>query len=535
MRKSLSNLFLFTTICVVLVSCANRGNPSGGLKDVTPPKITKSIPDNYTTNFTGTQIKIYFDEYIKIQNLQKQLIISPPMETTPEVTPLGTASKYITIKIFDTLQPNTTYAFNFGNSIVDNNEENPFPYYKYVFSTGAYIDSLQVKGTVVDALKTKPDEYISVRLYEVDSTFNDSIVYNKLPKYVTNTLDTTATFSIENIKAGKYMMIALKDENQDNKFQQKSDKIGFHKSYINVPTDTLYTIKIFKEEDDFQIIRPRLMSGEKIAFGFQGDYKNTQIKILSNVPDDFKYRVTKDAEKDSLYYWYTPRLADVDTLQFNVLHGNYNEDFTVKIGEQKRDSLELNSTPRGTILFTENLKIRANVPFETIDERKITILDKDSTAVNFTSELDSIANVLNIKFDKKEDESYAIQVLPDAFVDFFGDKNDTLNYKLNTKTFSDYGDVRVTLRNAIYPVIIQLTDDKGDVKVESYSTKSEPIDFRHLPPAKYYLRVIFDSNKNGKYDPGNYLKKTQAERVSFFPEVIDARAGWDWPTEFILD
>jgi uncharacterized protein (DUF2141 family) len=457
------------------------------------------------------------------------------METTPEVTPLGTASKYITIKIFDTLQPNTTYAFNFGNSIVDNNEENPFSFYKYVFSTGNYIDSLQVKGAILDALKAKPDESISVRLYEIDSSFNDSIVYQKLPKYVTSTLDSTATFSIENIKAGTYMLVALKDENQDNKFQQKTDKIGYYKNYISVPTDSAYTIKIFKEEDDFKIIRPRLMSGEKIAFGYQGDYKKTKIKMLSNVPDDYKYRITKDAETDSLFYWYSPRLKDVDSLLFNVQNANYNEDFTVKISEQKRDSLELISSPRGTILFSEDFKITGNVPFEMIDEQKIQILDKDSTAVTYTTVLDSLENTLYFKFDKKEDNAYAIQVLPEAFIDFFGDKNDTLNYKVSTKTHADYGDVRVTLKNAKYPVIVELTDDKGEVKMSYYSTKPEPIDFRHLSPAKYYLRVIFDTNKNGKYDSGNYLKKIQPERVSFYPDVIDARAGWDWPTEFILD
>src|SRR5690606_24427637 len=120
-------------------NCANRGTPSGGEKDMVPPKILRSLPENYSTNFNATEVKIYFDEYIKIKNLQKQLIVSPPMDPAPDIMPMGNASKYITIKINDTLRPNTTYSFNFGQSIVDNNEENPFPYFKYVFSTGSYI------------------------------------------------------------------------------------------------------------------------------------------------------------------------------------------------------------------------------------------------------------------------------------------------------------------------------------------------------------------------------------------------------------
>ena len=179
MHKTLSNFIFIIIICFLLANCANRGTPGGGDKDITPPNITRSIPDNFSTNFTGNEIKIYFDEYIKIKDLQKQLIISPPMDPAPEVTPLGSASKYITIKIYDTLATNTTYAFNFGNSIVDNNEENPFSYFRYVFSTGDYIDSLTVKGHVIDALKRNPDNFISVALYEVDSMFTDSIIYKE--------------------------------------------------------------------------------------------------------------------------------------------------------------------------------------------------------------------------------------------------------------------------------------------------------------------------------------------------------------------
>jgi len=118
MRKKLSNFIFIVAVCAFLINCANRGMPKGGEKDTEPPKILKSTPENYSTNFKGKEIEIYFDEYIKLKNLQKQLIISPPMKTQPEILPLGSASKRITIKIFDTLQPNMTYAFNFGQVLL---------------------------------------------------------------------------------------------------------------------------------------------------------------------------------------------------------------------------------------------------------------------------------------------------------------------------------------------------------------------------------------------------------------------------------
>jgi len=533
MRNKLSNLFFILTLGLIIISCANRGNPSGGPKDVTPPKIVKSTPKNYTTNFNGKEIKIYFDEYVKIKNLSKQLIISPPMDPAPEVTPLGTASKYITIKINDTLSENTTYAFNFGNSIVDNNEENPYSYYKFIFSTGSYIDSLSVKGDITDAVLRKPEDFVSVRLYEVDSTFKDSIVYNKLPKYVTNTLDSTTTFSIDNIKAGKYMLVALKDANEDNKFQQKTDKIGFYKNYITVPTDSTFSLKLFKEETNFSIIRPRLVAGEKIAFGYQGDYKNTTITTSSVVPDNFKFIITKDAITDSLNYWYKPRLKDTDSLLFTVKNHTYSEDFTVKISDQPRDSLKIEAT-KGTLNFKDDFKITANIPFSKFDKEKLTILDKDSVNVAYKTTLDTLNNKYSFSFDKTENNKYYVQVLPEAFTDFFDNKNDTLKYTLSTKSFADYGNIRVTLYNAKYPIIAQLTDANGELKAELYSTKPEPLDFRHLDPSKYFLRVIFDANKNKKYDPGNYLKKLQPERISHFKEAIEVRANWDPIIDFTL-
>ena len=280
MSKKLSNFILILSVGLMLNNCANRGTPTGGDKDVTPPVITKSEPENYTTNFDTKEIKIYFDEYIKINDLQKQLIISPPMDPEPEITPLGSASKYITIKIHDTLLANTTYAFNFGESIVDNNEGNPYPYYRYVFSTGDYIDSLSVNGYIDDALKRVPEDFVSVMLYDIDSTFTDSIVYQQKPKYITNTLDSTTTFKLENLKAGQYLMVALKEENGNFTFQQKTDKIGFYEEFISVPTDSgaAYGITLFKEEIDFRATRPSLISGNKIAFGYEGNAENMTIE-----------------------------------------------------------------------------------------------------------------------------------------------------------------------------------------------------------------------------------------------------------------
>ena len=528
MNKTLSNFILAFIIGLVFINCANRGTPDGGPKDEIPPSIIKSEPENYSINFKGNEIRVYFDEYIKIKDLQKQLIISPPMKTQPEVTPLGGASKYITIKIYDTLQPNTTYAFNFGNSITDNNEGNPYPYYRYVLSTGDYIDSLSVSGNIVDALKKEPETFVNVGLYEVDSTFTDSIIYKEAPKYITNTLDSLTTFSIENLKPGKYMIMALKDGNGDNKFQQKTDQIAYHKNFIEVPSDSSYTLRLFKEDLDYKATRPRLISGEKIAFGYEGDYEGMNIDIISETPAEFEYRITKDKKTDTLNYWYKPRL-EVDSLIFKVSKNDFEKEFTARISEQKRDSLLIETSPSGSIGYNEDFKISGNTPLSNFDASKVTMMDKDSTAVTFTSNFDTINNTYSLKFDKTEDNNYKVEILPEAFEDFFGDKNkDTLNYSLKTRKSSDFGYARFTLVNATYPLIIQLTDNKGEVKEEKFAKEEGTVDFFNLDSGMYYIRVIHDSNGNKKFDTGNYLKKIQPEKASHFKE-IEIRPDWGLP------
>jgi len=533
MKKVFINSLLLLLICLLFSQCANRGTPSGGDKDITPPIITQSIPENYSTNFNATEIKIFFDEYVKIKDLKKQLIVSPPMDPEPQITPLGTASKYITIQIFDTLQSNTTYAFNFGESIVDNNESNPYPYYRYVFSTGTYIDSLKVNGVIEDALNEKPDDFVSVMLYEMDSTFSDSIVYKKKPNYITNTLDSTAQFQLDNLKAGQYFLVALKDNNDNFTFQQKEDKIGFKKDIIAVPSDSSYSVKLFKEIFNFKATRPSLVSGNKIAFGYEGDYENMNINIVSDVPKDFQHSIVKDSKSDSLYYYFTPDIKR-DSLVFKVSNNTYVDTLTVRLKTLEKDSLTISTVNQSTLKLTEDFVLTANIPFARIDESKIKILDKDSVNINFTNSYESLTNNYRFKFDKQEESSYKIQLLPNALEDLFGRANDTLSYNLRTRAVSDYGNLRLTIGNAIYPLIVQLVTPQGKVKDEKYTTKPEPLDFIHIDAAKYLIRVIYDKNQNRTYDTGNYLKKRQPERVSYYPSVLDIRKGWDYVENFIL-
>lgn len=526
-------LFFSILLVVVIFGCANRGNVAGGEKDTDPPIITKEIPENFSTNFNEKEIRIYFDEYIKLKDIRKQLIVSPPMDNDLSITPLGGASKYITITINDTLSDNTTYAINFGQSIVDNNEGNPYQYYRYVFSTGEAIDSLSISGTISDALNRKADQFVSVMLYPMDTIYTDSIVYKKKPKYITNTLDSTTTYKIENIKEGRYKLIALKDENNNYTYEQKSDKIGFYESEISVPTDSTYNLKLFKEELDFKVFKTSQIGEQRITFPYQGDFKSIRINVLGETPEEYESIITKDAKTDSLYYWYKPQF-EKDSISFVVENKTFKDTLLHKVKEVKADSLNLTALQSGSLNFYEDFTIAGTTPLIDNDATKINIINKDSVNVPFEVKYDSIFNRYSLPFEKEEDQKYTINILPGAFTDFYDKINDSIVFSINTRLKSNYGNIRINLQNAKLPLIVQLVDDRSEVKYERIATDSPVVDFNDLQPRVYYLRAIYDANGNNIYDTGNYLTQLQPERVSYLQEPIEVRANFDFVIDFLL-
>lgn len=523
MLKTNLKYILFLLILIV-VSCAKRGSITGGLKDTLAPVLNVSFPKNFTTNFKGNDIKLTFDEYIKLKDLNKQLIISPPMKNEPLVLPT-TASKFITIKIKDTLQANTTYSFNFGQSISDNNEGNPYNQFKYVFSTGEYIDSLTLGGSVKDAYNKEVESFVSVMLYDVNDKFKDSLVYNENPRYITNTLDSLKTFKLENLKAGKYLLVAMKDYNNNNKFNPKKDKIGFNKQFISIPNDTLYELKLFKEVLPFMAYKPFQTSKNRLILPYDGKTKNVKV-TLKNGEVLLPTIITQLPQKDSLQVWFSPLKAD--SLTLGVVKDNYKQNFNVKIKDQKKDSLNIKNEQKGILSFRDRFTLETNTPLTKFDNSKIKLINKDSTSIAFTTEYDDFNQQLFFDFKREPSNNYTFTIMPGALTDYLEQSNDTLSFKIITQSLAEYGNLTVNLQNVKhFPVIVELTNDKGDVVASGYSVSSSKVEFNLVEPSLFWLRVIYDDNKNREWDSGNFMEKRQAEEVVYFSKAIDIRANWD--------
>jgi uncharacterized protein (DUF2141 family) len=207
--------------------CAQIGSPMGGPRDSLPPVLLNSNPPNRTLHFSGNKIVLTFDEYVQLADVQKNLLVAP----TPKINPyVDFKLKTVTIKLRDTLQPNTTYNIQLGNSIQDINENNPYHDYSYVFSTGSYIDSLKFYGTVMLAETGKSDSTITVFLYK---NLDDSAVYKEKPRYIAR-VDSSGKFAFNHLAGGVYNVFALKDESGQKMYNNPTQTFAFADSTITV-------------------------------------------------------------------------------------------------------------------------------------------------------------------------------------------------------------------------------------------------------------------------------------------------------------
>ena len=530
---------IYTVLSIAVISgCAKRGTPTGGLVDSIPPVLVNASPKINSTNFDSEEIRLTFDEFVKLDKVEEQLIISPPLDKNSyEVKPLNGVTKKIFLEFIDSLETETTYSINFGNSIKDNNEGNPLTFFSYTFSTGETIDSLYVRGNISDAFDKESDDYISIHLYRIDSVFNDSIIFNNRPTYISNSLDST-NYRFKNLKEGEYLIVALKDIDNNYFFDPFYDKIGFIDSLITLPRDSIINFKLFKEETSLIWDKPHFINSEKIGFGYYGklDLKNIQIK--SSLPDSVQYTYNKENEKDTLIFWLSKN--SFDSLNFNLIEKDTTKLVTVKFDRARDtliDSLNISAKTANVIHLKETFKLSSNIPLKNIKDSLITIRDIDSLIIPFATSINDNLDQIDIKFEVSPSDNYRIFILPDAIKDIRGVSNDTLQYNVVSQTLEDYGNVYLdVIRNSESKFILHMINNDGDIIREFKNvTQNTTYNFDYVRPGKYTFRLIEDTNNNDIWDTGNYLKKIKPESVYYFTNELEVRANWDLNETFNLN
>ncbi len=508
---------LILSVLFSFIDCARKGNPRGGEKDETPPKLVRSFPENKSLNFKGKEIKLVFDEYIKLKDIRKNLLISPPPRQMPKISPTGFASKEIVIEFEKDLQENTTYLINFGESIVDNNEGNKYGNFQFVFSTGAEIDTLKLAGKEYSLHFKKEPKNVFIGLYPHEQ-FRDSSVFKISPYYVAK-VQKNGSFNFTHLKKGTYDVIVLADENGNYVYNPKTEAIGFLDKSIEIPRDSVISIDLFREKMPFSFDVIKQRSANHAEIRYKGESQN--FEVIEKMPVEQKLGFH---QRHAYHFWYK---SASDSVKLKVKNIGFEKEYDKK-RKKNKDSLFLRFNKNGTIHILDTLRLGATIPIINVDKNRIKILENDSLEVSFDARQNKQYQ-LNLFFDRRLGQSYKVLVFPDAITDFFGNKNkDTLQADLKLKSAEVYGNLKLVIKNIKQRnIFVELLNSSGKIVRKSVTQTSEKFDFMVLSPDKYSIRVIFDENKNNIWDTGDYMKHQFPEKIVNFTAKLEVRANWD--------
>lgn len=522
----------------VLCACAQPGKLTGGDKDVTPPKIISSNPQIGAVNFKGTAIHMVFDEYVDISGASKELVVTPPFKNAPSFTQ---RKKEVIIGWEEPLLDSTTYVFNFGEGIVDVNERNPLDSNVFVFSTGSYIDSMSVEGRVVDAFTLKPVKDVTVMLYARNI---DSLPLTSLPRYFGKTNE-RGIYHIDYLSEGRFKVFALEAGNNGYTFDLPIERVAFLKHPVQSVTSTDTThegiedLRLFLHADTVQYIKEKKQLFDKgLSFVFNLPIDAFSISEINGKDISEWIEVWSD-KKDSLTYWF-PKADDYDSLDLQISMDGVLDTvrffqpskFAKPAKNEKAPAVKLR-VKGGKIKYFDALHLFTDRPFGHVDlSSGLLISGTDSVPLEPLVTMRQLG--MEVRHTWEQGKTYKVFLKDSALCDRYGVCNDTIRVSATVTSTSDYGEL--VMHNELPGdegnFIWQLLNGEGKTIKERLIHPTETVDLPNLPTGKYQVRLIFDDNGNGQWDPGDYRAGIYPERVVFYDQTIDIKPNWveeiDW-------
>ncbi|MET3608920.1 Ig-like domain-containing protein [Mucilaginibacter rubeus] len=515
-------------IVLFIFGCAAQQPPQGGPRDQTPPKLVKAIPGNKTRNFAAKQIDLEFDEFIKLTNAYQEISMSPAMEKPPEYS---SNKRKLKIEFKDSLQKNTTYVINFGKSIQDVNESNILKNFTYVFSTGSHIDSLSISGTVTNTLTQEKEKDVLVFIFPVKQ---DTLFGKKKPSIFALT-DSSGNFALNNLREDDYRIYALKEASPDKIFNRDEELIAFLKKPIHLRADTSNVqLNLFKQDPEkFRVSEKRFDTDGKLLLVFNKGLTQPAIKVIypANVDDRKQVSFSRTKDTASVYL----RNMNFDSLRVAIFDKGKpidtiyqlkrkNESFTRVVTTSYNMGNDSKLKPGG------NLVITASIPIENFDQSQIT-LNEDSVATSdYTIQKDTgNYKLLNLKYRWRETSKYELILNEGALTDIYGDKNKRLSKKFQINKLDNYSQltVKLTVPDTAKAYVVELLSEDKKLIQSDPITKNTSLVYKGILAAKYYVRIIYDENKNGKWDSGNVRLKRQPENIWLNEKLITLRPNWE--------
>ncbi len=522
---------LFTA--ALLYGCANRVAPAGGPKDITPPVLVTAHPENGSANFNNNSIELTFNEYVQLKELNKQLIVSPPIEPAPKIS---LRKKSIVISLPPSLQPNTTYTLNFGNSIADLNEGNPLNGFRYVFATGSVIDSLTISGMVYDVIAGEAAKNALAIIYA--DTLADSLWLKIKPSYFARS-DENGMFEIMNVSSGNYYALALADKNNNYIYDQPDEMTGFINGTVNAGDSASLRIGVSKQYPSRQTVKSTaLIKPGKLVTVFARPARN--LTWLFPYQEFEKVLVQQNEMADSVSLYTIPAATDtvtitwyenaqlIDTVRYQMRRGSADKALT-----ELTSSVTSVYPSRGNALAGEtNPVINWQSPLVMLDTTKISLL-KDSVVINaayrFTDSLQTRLEIIGAR----EAGNYQLLMLPGAVTDIYGLTNDTLKSSYTIAHDRERGSIAFSVQfSGTDPKLLQLVNDKNEIIRQRSALNSLTGIFNQVNPGTYRLRIITDTNNNGRWDAGDFRIRQQPEHVIYYTTPIVVRANWEVEVEW---
>lgn len=528
MPKFLGLFFILFSISTLFYRCASVQRPQGGPRDSAAPVLLKAMPKNLTRNFKSKEILLDFDEYFKLTNQYQEITIIPEPEKTPEIK---VKLKRLQILLKDTLLKNTTYVINFGKAIADVNESNVLKNFTYVFSTGDKIDSLSIAGSVFDTEKNEREKEAMVFILPASQ---DTLPKRKKPSYYTST-DSSGNFKLNNLKEGSYRIYALKEETANRLYDNDKELIAFDARPIVLKKDTAgIKLNLFLQEPEkLRILDKRIDKDGKLFFTFNKPLTKGEIKIISPPALDAGKYVDFGTKKDTAKIYL--KSMNFDTVNVAVINDNKPMD-TITLKRSKNDKYIRTQALTYSIIDNKqkpgtDLKIQATYPLNKIDKSRI-LLNEDSVDVeNFSVIQDSSSNVnFSIRYNWQQGAQYDITFIEGALTDFFGGQNKKLTRKFEVDNPNNYGNLSLnfTLVDTGKSYIIELLNEQKAVLKKDDITKNTVIKYNGYRAGKYQVKIIYDTNKDGRLSTGNVRLKQQPETFYIYPKDIVLRPNWDY-------
>jgi uncharacterized protein (DUF2141 family) len=539
----MKRFFLIFVIGFLLQSCARVGSPVGGAKDTLAPNFLGSNIDTTRINVPRDikELRLDFDEYITLKDINKNLNISPPIKNITRIIPANIANKFILIQWTDTLQANTTYNFNFGNSIADNNETNILRYFNFAFSTGEKLDDLYISGEVKDALSIKKasENKFVVGLYRA----KDTIDYRQKPYYMTK-VDDDGYYELNYLSPGQYKIIAFEDENGNSIYDAGKEKVGFQKDRVVVEKSVSgLNLKLYPSRKPVKYLEMKEAAGG-VMMTFEG--KPNTVKIQSQNEKLKDYQVTHTPKSDTVRIWFDAIKSNLGQNGAENLKFGYNADSkkdtlynaSLFYRYNAKNTMDVNSDNGGGMLPPrEDFKISSNYYLDKINTDKwvFRVAGDTLNTVPFTAKI-SETNPYQIvmKSDFVPGKKYQLIVPKETVSSFYAKNYQSKRFDFEADKVENYGSLTFKFQNAPSSSYwIQLLDSSDKILYQKY-TKGSDVKFDILKPGEYIVRMLVDTNENKYWDEADFQNDIFAEDSYIYYKVIIVRPLWDSNEEWDL-